>query len=159
MDPSYIITVLQVSLFILIFFFASIYSISILLIRRFRRHYNIFILNICFAVNATCIYFIVYFTMFYFDLARLFALNTCTLLLYAYNIASIGIQFSFINISVHRLCSVTYYTKAFIKTKRWAVICSTIQWLIVVVISLPFVFRRERVSTPFNSFDIDLQTP
>jgi hypothetical protein len=145
-DPFYITTVLQVSLYSLILFLAFIYSCSILFIRRFHHHNNIFILNICLTIIGTCLYFIIYFTMLYFDLRSLYAPNMCIVLLYAYNIASIGIPFGFLTFSVHRFCSIVYHTKPFFKTKRWMVICIGCQWTSEFIISLPFIFRSGSVS-------------
>ena len=117
MDSSYILTILMDTLFSLILFLAFIYSLSILLNRRFHHHNNMFILNICLNITSACIYFIIYFTMFYFNIGLLYASHTCILLLYGYNIASIQIPFSFLVFSIHRCCSIVYYTKTIFQDK------------------------------------------
>jgi hypothetical protein len=145
-DPFYITTILQASLFSLNVLFAFMYSCSILCNRRFHHRNNVFILNMCLTIICTCVYFLIYFTMFYFDLRRLYTPNMCLFLLYTYNIASMEIPFSFVTFSVHRLCSIRYHTKPFFKTKRWVVICIGSQWIGEFVISLPFIFRKASVS-------------
>lgn len=133
-------------LFALILLFAFVYSLFILFIRRFHSHNNVFILNMCFAIIGFCIYFTIYFTMVYFDYRLVYAPNTCIILFYTYNIASIGVQFSFLAFSIHRFWSIVYNTIPFVKTKRWVSICIGSQWIAQCVLSLPFVLRKEQVS-------------
>ncbi|CAF0849598.1 unnamed protein product [Adineta steineri] len=80
--------------------------------------------------------------MGYFEPQILFAPNMCILLLYAYNIAGIAIPFTFLTFTVHRFCSIVYHTQPFFKKKRWVGICIASQWIILFVISLPFIFRN-----------------
>jgi hypothetical protein len=140
------ITIIMDILFTLILFFSLVYSLALLFIRRLYHQNNMFILNICLTIISSCIYFIIYFTMLYFDIQRLYSPRTCILLLYAYNIASIEIPFSFVVFSIHRFCSMVYPAKHFFKTKRWVVICIGSQWITQCVVSLPFVLRKESVS-------------
>jgi len=144
-DEFYIAVIIEDFFFSLILLIAFIYSCLILFIRRFHHRNNIFILNICFTIISAVVYFIIYFTMLYFDIQRLFASNMCIILFYAYNIASIAIPFSFVTFTVHRFCSVVYFTKPFFKTKQWIIICITSQWIGEFIISLPFIFRKEPV--------------
>jgi hypothetical protein len=146
MDTSYIITVVIVTLFSLILFLASIYSLFILFNHHFHHHNNMFILNICLNIISACIYFIIYFIMFYFNYSRLYALNTCNVVFYAYLIAGSQIPFSFVTFSIHRYCSIVHYGKPFFKTKRWVGICIASQWIGVFIISLPYAFRKQSVS-------------
>jgi hypothetical protein len=145
-DIFYITTVIQASLFGLVLLFTLLYFISILSIRRFHHRNNIFILNVCFTIITTAIFFTIYFKMAYFDFQRLYTPNSCIILFYALNIASIGIPFAFVAFSVHRLCSIVYHTKVFFKKKRWTAICITSQWITEFVISLSFLIRQGPVS-------------
>jgi hypothetical protein len=145
-DILYITTILQVTLYFLILIIALVYSLFILLIRRFRHRNNIFILNICLAIIGTSVYSIIYLIMGYFDPGRLYATDMCLFLFYTYNIICIGIPFSFVTFAVHRFCSIIYHTKPFFKKKRWVAICIGSQWMGEFVISLPFIFRKESVS-------------
>jgi hypothetical protein len=147
MDLYSVIIILQISVFCLILFFAVMYSVLILFIRRFHHHNNIFILNMCIAIIGTCVYFIIYFAMAYFDLQSLFAPHMCILLYYAYNIANIEIPFAFVAFSIHRFCSMKYHANPFFKTKRWVAICIGCQWTAIFLISLPFILRQNRVSS------------
>jgi hypothetical protein len=145
-DKYYITIIIQDFLFTLILLSAFIYSYLILFIRRFHHRNNIFILNICFTIISTSIFFLIFGTVGYFDPQSLYTTYMCLLWLYAYNIASIEIPFSFVTFAVHRFCSTVYHTKPFFKTKRWVVMCIASQWIGEFIISLPFIFRKQRVS-------------
>ncbi|CAF4065174.1 unnamed protein product [Adineta steineri] len=80
--------------------------------------------------------------MFYFNLPLLYASKTCIILLYAYNIAASQISFAFVTFSIHRFCSIVFHSIPFFKTKRWVIICITSHWLVVYLISLPFILRN-----------------
>jgi hypothetical protein len=67
-DQYYIANIIDDFLFALIILFAFIHSCFILFIRRFRHRNNIFIVNICFSLISNSIYFVIYFTMQYFDI-------------------------------------------------------------------------------------------
>ncbi|CAF1318692.1 unnamed protein product [Rotaria sp. Silwood1] len=143
METWKVVALVQIALFTIILFFTLIYSISILFI---HHRNNILILNICITATITCIYFIIYFILYIFNQNLLFTEHWCHILLYAYNISSIGIPFSFVAISVHRYFSIIYHTKRFFKTKQWIIICISSQWITELIISLPFLLRKGQVS-------------
>ncbi|CAF0718629.1 unnamed protein product [Adineta steineri] len=147
-DIFLITTLVEVILSIVILLFALLYPIPLLLVRRFRHHNNIFIINICLTTLASGIFFLIYFAMYYFDFDRLFAPNMCIVLYYGYNIAGVGIPFAFVNFTIYRFCSIMYPAKGLFKTKRWIVISITIQWISEFVISMPFIFRQEPNNLP-----------
>jgi len=146
MDVLYICLILQDIVFVLALLLTIVYSILILFIRRFHHRNNIFTLNICSTIISAAVFFIIDLTMAYFDPQTLYAPNSCIILLYAYNIACIGIPFSFITFSVHRLCFIVYYTKPFFNTKRWIVMCIASQWISEFILSLPYIFKEGPVS-------------
>jgi hypothetical protein len=145
-NSIYIVVVIEILVFSLILLFTSVYSLLILLVRRFHHRNHMFILNICFNIINAAIFFIIFYTLSYFDPSHLFVPNMCIFLFYAFNVVSIGIPFAFIAFTVHRLCSLVYRRINFFKTKRWVMVCIVSQWIGIFVISLPFVFRKEKVS-------------
>lgn len=141
----YILTIAQDVLMSVNFVLAAVYCVSIICVRRFHHRNHMFVLNICLAILVTAVYFIVYFTMFYFDYPRLYAAPTCIFLHYAYSICSAIIQFSFISYSVYRFCLIRYQAKPFFRTKRWVFLCIAGGWLVVALLSLPFLLRNPPV--------------
>ena len=109
----YITTVLQDVLFSMMLLSALLYSCSIFLIQRLRHCNSAFILNICLNIIGASIFHIIYFTMLYFDLPRLYNPRMCNFLHYAYNISSIEIPFSFVAVSVYRFSSIVYHATTF----------------------------------------------
>lgn len=152
MDISQIITLVQIGIFTIILFLALLYVTPILFLHHFHRRNNILTLNICLTTAATCIYFIIYFTLYIYNQELLFAEHTCNFVLYVYNISSIGIPFSFITLSVYRFFPIVYCTKQFFRTKKWLTICIITQWTAEFIISLPFVLRKGQVRTSKNEF-------
>jgi hypothetical protein len=147
-----IIVNIQDAFFLLIILFAFIHSCFILFNRRFRHRNNIFILNICFSLIGTCVYFFIYFTLQYFDPQRFHAASTCIILYYAYDIASIITPFSFVNFTIHRFCTIVYHMKPFFKTKRWVIICIAIQHIAEFIVAIPYIFKKQQsVSNVFFS--------
>lgn len=152
-DAFYISLILQDLIFGTILLIAILYSILILTTRRFRHQNNMFTINICSSISSCSIFFLIDFNMSYFDLQRLYAPRMCPLLLYAFNIASMAIPFSFISFSIHRFCSIAYYGKPFFKTKQWVIICIAGQWMAQLIISLPFIPRQQQVSEFIYIYD------
>jgi len=143
-DQYYIIIVVQDFFFVLIFFFSFTHSCLIVFNRRFHQHNNIFILNICISLICTTFYFALFFTMLYFDPRHLHAASTCSILFYAYNIASITTPFSFVNFTIHRFCTIVYHMKPFFKTKRWVIICIIIQRIGEFIVAIPYIFKKQQ---------------
>ena len=156
-DAFYISLILQDLIFGIILLIAIPYSALILSTRRFRHQNNIFTVNICSSISSTSVFFITYFTMAYFDIARLYAPRMCLTLLYAFNVASIAIPFSFTTFSIHRFCSIVYYGTPFFKTKQWVIICIAGQWVGQLIISLPFILRQQQVGED-KSFSYSLSS-
>jgi hypothetical protein len=145
-DIFYVLTILQDTVLALILFLTVLYSFTLIFIRRFHHHSNIFLLNVCLTIITTAIFFTIHFTMTRFAIQILYRVNTCIILIFAYNISSIAIPFAFVTFSVHRLCFIVYHTKPFFKTKKWIAICIASQWIGEVLISLPFLLRSGPVS-------------
>jgi hypothetical protein len=154
-DKNYIALIVEDILYALLFLFNFIHLCLILFNRRFRHHNNMFILNICVSLMVHIVYFGTYFNMQYFDSRRLFFLQTCNFLFYAYNIASVTTPLSFVTFTIHRYCSIAYHTKPFFKRKRWVVICIASQRIAELIIASPYFLKIQLVSIAslYISFD------
>ncbi|CAF0937562.1 unnamed protein product [Rotaria sordida] len=56
-------------------------------------------------------------------------------------IFTIQVPCSFVAVSIHRCCSIVYYTKSFFKTKQWIILCIGSQWLLGFILSIPDFIR------------------
>lgn len=142
MDMSSILTILLEIVCGVIALFSLIYLCLILFIQRFHHSNNMFILNICINIIFCSIYFAIFFQMAYSYIPP----STCIIFQYCFHIASIGIPLAFSIFTVHRFCSLLYHTVYFFKKKRWVVLCITSQWILQILLSLPFVGKKNSVS-------------
>jgi hypothetical protein len=124
----------------------SIFAIIILSFQRFQHHNHLLIVNICFAIIPSAIFFCFFFNMNYFGTRNLYVSNLCVYVFFAYAIAAIKVQLSFVTFSIHRAFAIVYHTTPFFKRKWWLTICIASQLLIECIIGLPFVVRNQPVS-------------
>ncbi len=146
-----IFALLKIILFGISILLALIYSLPILLLRRFHHHLNLLTVNICLAMIVTSIYWMGYFIMWEYDIANLFTQKTCTFLFYLQSMNSCFVPFAFVTLTINRFCSIIYRTKVFFKTKRFMVICVASQWIAACLLSLPFVFAIQPVKILLKS--------
>ncbi|CAF1241687.1 unnamed protein product [Adineta steineri] len=120
-----------------------IYSIPILLIRRFHNINNIFTANLCFATICCSICWLLNLILVYFYPNLLSYVKVCVTLNYFRTTCTLQVPLAIIQISVNRFCSVVYHTKFFFKTKQWAMICISTQWILGISISSiwPIIFH------------------
>ena len=142
-----IFAVLRVVLFGLIVLIALIYSIPIIFNRQFHHRNNILTLNFCIATILCCLYWFVFYIMLKIDLygTFIFLLNSCMFVFVVPPILTVQIPYSFVTVSIHRLCCVVYYRKNLFKTKKWISICILTQWVLGTVSMLPILFGIESV--------------
>jgi hypothetical protein len=127
----------QISLLGLIILLAFIYSITILLRPQFHFHINILTMNLCLAIASCALYWMIYYILLDFSIQLLYVRNTCNLILYAETMCTLQVPLAVIVVSIHRLCSIVYHTKAFFKTKQWLIICIASQWMAGLILSFP----------------------
>lgn len=142
----FILDAVKTALYSLSLFLALLYLCLILFIPRFHTQNNMFILNILVNGILSTIYFALYFYAVEFRMSP----SICTLFHYAFNTASLQVAFAFIAITIHRFCVIVYHTKAFFKTKRWVILCISMQWIFVFILSLAFVFTAPDVYVCFT---------
>ena len=140
-DISDILTVVQVVLFGLIVLVALVYSIPIIVNRRFHHRNNTLTLNICIATILCCLYWFLFYIMLKVDLYGTFTflVNSCMFVFVVPAILTLQIPYSFVTVSIHRLCCVVYYRKNLFKTKKWIAICILTQWVLGTVSMLPIL--------------------
>jgi hypothetical protein len=133
-----VLILIPIALPVITILLSLIYLIPILFLRRFHNVNNVFTLNFCFAAICCDIYWLSYSVMIHFfptsypynDAASCFLLN------YFQVMCTIQVPYAVVSVSIHRLCSVVYYTKPFFKTKQWAIICISSQWIVGIIFSL-----------------------
>ena len=140
-DVVYILNVLQMSVFMLIFILAVIYTGTILCVRRFHHHNNFLTVNLCLAVIGCSTYWIFFYIMLNFFPIFFIDPSICPYLGYFQMMCTLQVPLATVVVSIHRLFSIVYHTKAFFKTKKCIVICVAGQWLVGIlaaVVRIPF---------------------
>ncbi|CAF1108759.1 unnamed protein product [Adineta steineri] len=143
LEVANILILIQIGIFIFFIILALIYSIPILLIRRFHNINNIFTANLCFATICCSICWLLNLILVYFYPNLLSYIKICVALNYLRTTCTLQVPLAIIQISVNRFCSVVYHTKFFFKTKQWAMICISTQWILGISISSiwPIIFH------------------
>ncbi|UJR16816.1 hypothetical protein I4U23_003715 [Adineta vaga] len=124
---SLLFTSMQISLCALIILLTLIYCTTITCIRP---------------IICCALYWMIYYAMLEFNPSRLFALNTCSFLIYAQMMCTFQVPLAFIIVSIHRLCLILYPLKLFLKQKRWVIICVLCQWIAGAILSSPIFINQ-----------------
>lgn len=145
-DAADVIAILQISALSILIFLTLVYSIPLIVLRRFRHQMHVFTINVCMAILCCSIYWLVSYIMTDTNVQQFYNAKTCSLVFYAQTMCTLQVPLAFIVVSIHRLCCVVYYNKIFFKNKRWMSMCVGFQWLIGIVIPLPLFIRNETVN-------------
>jgi hypothetical protein len=151
-DFSYVITVLQLCTLTIIICLTLVYSIPIILIRRFRHRTHMFTLDVCMAILFCSIYWIVYYTMTDIHGQQFYSTRLCSLMSYIQTMCALQVPLAFTMVSIHRLCCIVYHNKVYFKSKQWVLMCVTCQWMVGLVIPLPIFIINQAVR--FKTFII-----
>ena len=111
---------------------------------------HVFTINVCMAILCCSIYRVVSLAMTEINVQQFYNIQTCSLVFYAQTMCTLQVPMALIVVSIHQLCCVVFYNKAIFKTKRWAFICVTCQWIFGSIISLPLVIRNQTVKISVN---------
>ena len=137
------LAVVKIVLFVVIILSACVYSVSILLIKRFHTSINILTINLCVSAIICSIYWIVFCILQLKSLDNPTGWN-CVVLQYFQTFVNGQEIYSLCVISINRLCFIVYNNKILFRTRRWAYICIGSQWLLGVILPLPtFVMPGE----------------
>ena len=137
------LALLKIVLFVIIILSASVYSVSILLIKRFHTSINILTLNLCVSAIVCSMYWIFFCILQLKSLENPIGWN-CILLQYFQTFVNGQEIYSLCVISINRFCLVLYHNRILFKTRRWTYICIGSQWLLGAILPLPtFAMPRE----------------
>ncbi len=144
-NVEFILFCFQISLLSLDILLALAYLIPILLFRQFHRRLNIFTVNISIAAICCCLYWLVYYVIGEYQPQQLYSLKNCFLVFYTQVMFTVQLALALVVVSINRFCLVVYHRKIFFKQKKWMIMCVTCQWLVGLIIPLPFLKRDTSV--------------
>jgi hypothetical protein len=146
MSGQTVLNTVQIVLFFVMIFLELLYSIPILLIRRFHTINNVFTVNLCMAALCCSMYWLFFFCALLFSPSIFLGQNYCDVISFFRTTCTIQVPLSVAVVSVHRLCSIVYHAKPFFGTKRWAAICIASQWITSVILALPAIIFADSVN-------------
>jgi hypothetical protein len=140
MDDKQITTILVIITIILLILSsigACLYTIPICFIRRFHTPPHLLSVNICIAIFICTTYWAIFFILNSFYPSILWTTKSCLLITYLRMMVNCQVLYALCMVSLNRLFSVVYKNKILFRTKKWVVICVSIQWIFVSLITLP----------------------
>ena len=146
-DVLHVLEIIRLALFGLIILIAAIYSVPIMIIGNLHNRNHVFTLNICLSSSCFGLSWFVVYLIQEIDVKTLFALNTCTLLLYSQTVFVSEAVFSLMVVSINRLFLILYPEQPFFRRMRWAAVCIAIQWIAGLILALPICARDRSVSS------------
>lgn len=143
-DATQFLNTVRLIFYVLIISSACIYSIPIVLVKRFRSPINILTVNVSMSCIVCSIYWSVYSVLQIVFLNDLPNWN-CVLFQYFQTIVNCQEIYALCNVSINRFCIILYNNKLLFKTQRWVFICIGIQWLIGMIMPLPLLVVNGQV--------------
>src|SRR5690242_4608951 len=94
-----VVAVAQFSVLTIVISLCLVYSIPLILIRRFRHRTYVFTINVCMAILCCSIYWLVLYIMRKANFQQLYNTKTCSLLFYAQTMCTLQVPLALIVIS------------------------------------------------------------
>jgi hypothetical protein len=116
---------------------ACLYAIPLCFIRQFHTPLILLTLNTCIAEFFCSTFWAIYFIMntFYPDI--LWTAQSCLPIIYLQTTVIYQFLYALCMVSLNRLFTIVYNSKALFCTKNWVAICVTAQWIFAALIPLP----------------------
>jgi hypothetical protein len=115
-----------------------IYLLPIILVRRFHTATNILTGNVCLTSIITALFWIVYNILSAFYSAVLIqSTAACFIFVYFPVLINCLVVYALVAVTINRFFTIMYPNKRLFKRLAWSVISSGIQWMIVIMLTLP----------------------
>lgn len=146
-DPVQLIVIIDLVILIIIEILCWIYLLTILFVKRFHTTVNILTGNVCLASILCCLFWIIYYisSTFY---RSIFASNgiACILNLFFPEMFNSFVIYTLGMVTINRFFSLIYPNNSLLKRKRWALVCSAMPWIVVLILCTPKIFYAVGVS-------------
>jgi len=138
-EVARLIIFIQLIILSIIIVLAWIYILPIIFIRRLHTVTNILTCNVCLVCFLGSLHWIVYrvFDGFYStDLNK--CILSCTIIPYFQTLINCLMIYAFLMITINRFFLVTYPNKRLFKRLKWCFISFVVQWLLAIILPLPY---------------------
>ncbi|UJR19251.1 hypothetical protein I4U23_022379 [Adineta vaga] len=140
MDDKNIIYILVYAKIILLGFTSIgsiLYTLPICLIKKFHTSLNFLSINISITLFLCVVFWAIYFIMNTWYIDIFWTEKSCLLISYLQTTFNCLFIYSTCIASLNRLFAIVYQSKVLFRTKKWVMICISIQWSISIIIPLP----------------------
>jgi len=151
-EVARIIISVQLMILSIIIILSWMYALPIIFIPRFHTVSNILTFNVC-LVSFLCslhwtIYYILY--SFYPTVMNKCTLS-CTVVPYFQTMVNCLVIYALIMITINRFFLVIYPNKPLFKRERWSIISSIVQWIISIILPLPYFTLSSKVNIHYSN--------
>jgi hypothetical protein len=134
-----IIMVIEIAILLINIVLTWIYILPIIFVRRFHTVTNMLTCNFCLASFICCTHWAVFHILCYFYPTILNgSVSSCTFIPYFQTMVNCLVIYSLAMITVNRFFIVIYPSKGLFKKYTWFFISSTVQWILAIVLPLPY---------------------
>ncbi|UJR17810.1 hypothetical protein I4U23_004709 [Adineta vaga] len=138
-DALRVVLIVQIVIFSIVILLLSIYFLPILLIRRFHTSNNILVGNFCLTGIICAIYWLTNKSIHLLN-PIIFekSITMCLYFTFMPQIVNCSVVHSLVMIIINRCFSIIYSNKNLFKKLVWSLLSSIVQWIVSVVLSIPF---------------------
>jgi hypothetical protein len=138
-EVARLIIFIQLIILSIIIVLALIYILPIIFIRRLHTVTNILTCNVCLVCFLGSLYWVVYRVLDGFYSADLNkCILSCTIIPYFQTLINCLMIYAFLMITINRFFLVTYPNKRLFKRLKWCFISFVVQWLVAIILPLPY---------------------
>jgi hypothetical protein len=144
---THIILIVNTTILLIVIILALIYLSLILLVQRFHTINNILTGNFCLAGIVCCLFWAIYDVLSGFYPTILFnSITACILIQYLSVTVNGLVVYSISMITLNRFLTIIYPNKGLFKRRAWALILSAVQWMIAIILPLPYIVVSVQVN-------------
>ena len=139
-DASRITTIVDIAILVLAVLCILTYLLPIICIRRFHTTNNILTGNVCLTSIICCLYWITRDVILVFYPSLLIpSIFSYIFTSYFETMVNCLLVYSLTTVTENRYLTIIYPNKRFFKKKAWSYLSSGIEWLIAMILPIPFL--------------------
>jgi hypothetical protein len=146
-EVACVIIILQIIILLTIIVLTWLYVLPIIFIRRFHTATNMLTCNVCLVSFLCSVYWIVYYILcaFYPSIINK-STTSCAIVPYFQTMVNCLVIYALTMISINRFFVVIYPNKRLFKRHTWPFISSIIEWIVAIVLPLPYIVASSTVN-------------
>jgi hypothetical protein len=146
-----IIVIVEIVFLLIILVLALIYILPIIFVRRFHTVTNILTGNVCIATIICSSYWISYYIILaFYPMILITSPIFCSIVPYVETMFNCLIIYALTMITINRYFTVIYPQKRLFKRQKWSFISSAIQWVVTIILPLPYFAHLSQVNIRYE---------